>query len=378
MLTNEVRAKIEKERKVKSGYLNLSFCDLKSIPKQIEAFDWLTSLDLERNQISDISPLASLSKLTSLNLWNNQISEISPLASLSQLTSLELGYTQISDISPLASLKQLTSLDLGCNKISDVSPLTSLSQLTSLSLTGNQISDISPLINLFEKGSLDSSEFDFKELADTNPITNPPKEVVRSGWDAITTWQEELVKGAQPQYECKMLLLGQGGSGKTTFCKLQKNPNYEVKKGKLDSTLGIELYEAVFSHQNVEGQKIKTHLWDFGGQDPQKMLHQFFITENAQYLLVSDKRKENTNFDYWFEIIKMFAKKCNVVVLENIFGDDSSGGSFDQEKYKKLFPFLKTKKAEVNLAETRGKDKEKWRNLNEIIEEVLSDLFKTL
>ena len=47
-------------------------------------------LQLDGNQISDVSPLASLTNLTDLDLGNNQISDVSPLASLTNLTDLGL------------------------------------------------------------------------------------------------------------------------------------------------------------------------------------------------------------------------------------------------------------------------------------------------
>ncbi|WP_264197115.1 leucine-rich repeat domain-containing protein, partial [Microseira wollei] len=50
----------------------------------------LTSLNLDSNQITDISPLKALTNLTSLNLYNNQITDISPLKALTNLTSLNL------------------------------------------------------------------------------------------------------------------------------------------------------------------------------------------------------------------------------------------------------------------------------------------------
>ena len=64
----------------------------------------LTKLTLANNQISDLSPLASLTNLTLLRLDSNQISDLSPLASLTNLIELRLNFNQISDISPLASL----------------------------------------------------------------------------------------------------------------------------------------------------------------------------------------------------------------------------------------------------------------------------------
>ena len=128
----------------------------------------LTKLNLGGNEISDISPLASLTNLGALDLVNNQISEVSPLASLSNLASLNLRGNQISDISPLASLSNLTKLNLGGNQISDISPLASLPNLTELDLRENRISDLSPLVEnlglgggdvvILQKNSLDLSE----------------------------------------------------------------------------------------------------------------------------------------------------------------------------------------------------------------------------
>ena len=101
----------------------------------------LTSLDLQSNQISDISSLQlhNFPSLTVLRLFNNQITDISELSSLASLTDLTLMRNQISDISPLASLTNLEILWLNNNLISDVSPLMNLTSLTQLDLSGNQL-----------------------------------------------------------------------------------------------------------------------------------------------------------------------------------------------------------------------------------------------
>jgi len=102
-------------------------------------------LDLSHNQISDITPLQSLTNLTSLNLYCDR-TDITPLQSLTNLTCLELYGNPISDLTPLQSLSNLTSLTVGCDRISDLTPLQSLTNLTSLTLLlNNQISDITPL-----------------------------------------------------------------------------------------------------------------------------------------------------------------------------------------------------------------------------------------
>ena len=107
-----------------------------------------TTLDLNNNQISDVTSLKELTKLVSLELYSNQISNVTPLAGLTKLVSLNLYSNQISDLLPLAGLTKLESLTLGDNSITDVSPLAELTNLEELYLTGNQISDISPLASL--------------------------------------------------------------------------------------------------------------------------------------------------------------------------------------------------------------------------------------
>jgi internalin A len=53
----------------------------------------LTELDLHNNQISDITPLQSLTHLKKLDLRDNQISDHTPLLSLTNLTELKLSIT---------------------------------------------------------------------------------------------------------------------------------------------------------------------------------------------------------------------------------------------------------------------------------------------
>jgi len=67
---------------------------------------------------------------------------------LNQLSKLFLTDNQITDITPIASLTNLTYLDLKDNQISDLKPLKSLTNLSILSIEGNQISDIKPLASL--------------------------------------------------------------------------------------------------------------------------------------------------------------------------------------------------------------------------------------
>lgn len=107
----------------------------------VARFKNLTKLELSQNEsISDITPLAGLTKLESLNLGRNKISDLTPLAGLTKLTELRLWDNKISNITPLAGLARLTYLDLSDNNISDISPLAGLTKLTELGLYNNPLS----------------------------------------------------------------------------------------------------------------------------------------------------------------------------------------------------------------------------------------------
>ena len=129
----------------------------------------LTNLSIFDNNISDISPLASLTKLANLSISGNNISDISPFTSLTQLTNLSIFDNNISDISPLASLTKLANLSISGNNISDISPFTSLTQLTNLSIFDNNISDISPLASLTKLADLRLSH---NNISDISPLTS--------------------------------------------------------------------------------------------------------------------------------------------------------------------------------------------------------------
>ena len=107
----------------------------------------LAGLNASNANISDLTGLEYATSLTYLNLDDNEIVEISPLLGLTDLTHLSLGGNSISDISAVSGLTNLTDLFLTDNEIVDIWPLEGLTDLTRLDLSNNSISDISPLVS---------------------------------------------------------------------------------------------------------------------------------------------------------------------------------------------------------------------------------------
>ncbi|MBC1388618.1 hypothetical protein HB829_14650, partial [Listeria innocua] len=92
----------------------------------------------EGNGVSDLSPIANLSKLWMLRIPGNQISDISALRNLSTLRDLNVSSNLISDISALENLWVIDELYLNNNQISDLSPISNLSIQTRYCTAINQ------------------------------------------------------------------------------------------------------------------------------------------------------------------------------------------------------------------------------------------------
>ena len=316
----------------------------------------LTELDLNSNQISDIFPLKDLKNLTILDLRKNRISDISSLKDLKNLTGLDLQSNQISDISPLKDLKSLTELNLIGNQISDISPLKDLKSLNRLilNLSHNQISDISPLKDLKSLTNLTNLDLSYNKISELlvevtnikgpllhtfkkNPIEIPPMEIMKKGKKSVKAYLESLEGEKRVLNEVKMLLVGDGGAGKTSLVKRLLGEKFDKNE---PQTHGINI-----NHWEVESEhaKIKINIWDFGGQEIMHATHQFFLSKRSLYVLVLDSRKDE-KIEYWLKHIKSFGGDSPVLVVINKI--DANPGFdvnrlFLKEKYKNIKGFFR-------------------------------------
>ena len=132
----------------------------------------LKSLVLSENQISDVSPLSDLAQLEELALWTNQISDVRPLANLARLDKLSLANNRITDVRPLAGLTRLEWLDLRDNQIINLIPLARLTQLEWLDLSGNQIQHVVPLARLTQLEWLDLRDNHIRDVSSLAKLVN--------------------------------------------------------------------------------------------------------------------------------------------------------------------------------------------------------------
>jgi GTPase SAR1 family protein len=59
------------------------------------------------------------------------------------------------------------------------------------------------------------------------------------------------------------------------------------------------------------------NVWDFGGQDIYHCTHRFFLSKRSLYVLVADNRKDDTDFNYWLNIIEQFAGDSPLLIVLN-------------------------------------------------------------
>ncbi len=303
--------------------LNLSFNQLSSL-SPLKDLDYLSSLVASKNDISDLTPLKNLKKLTYLYLSDNKITDIHPLKELINLNWLNLSGNNISDISTLKYLESITTLSLSNNKISDIESLQELKLLFGLSLSNNSITNIFPLKFLINKGKhikLKKSPFFSNSIhLDNNPIIIPPIPIIEKGNEAVLKYFEkyelERKKGTRAINEAKLIIIGEPESGKTTLMNYLQGKPFTVAS----TTQGFTI-ERWSIEDNQTNYRI--NIWDFGGQDIQSTVHQFFLTQDTLYVMVLNARKDELP-DKYFEQIKSYAPDSPIIIVVNRIEENPS------------------------------------------------------
>lgn len=318
-MSKEALKRIKENKESKATSLNLSYCDLTELPDELSTLTWLEELRLYDNEeLSDLSRLITLANLQLLSVHSTQVSDLSPLQGLSQLQLLDVSSTQVSDLRPLQGLSQLQKLDVYNTQVSDLRPLAALSNLHVLSVSKTQVSDLSPLKKMIEKGI----PVKWESYGNENGIyvkdctlTNPPKEIVEQGNAAILRYWEELERvGKKKVNEARLLLVGQGASGKTTLKEKLKDSHAAMPEHDA-TTIGINIEP--LNCKNEQGEDFTVQVWDFGGQNIQKYAHQFFMSDSVVYAVLSNTREQNPNFQYWLNIIELLGKDSPFFIVQN-------------------------------------------------------------
>ena len=295
---------------------------------------------------------AKRKKATTLDLSVKQITTLPPeIAELQNLIKLDLRYNQLTELPPeIGELKNLKTLYLSKNQLTALPPeISKLKNLTTLFLSSNQLTELSPEIaDLKELTSL---------LLPGNPIEIPPPEILKTKTlggkelKAVSDYYRQLkAEGLDYIYEAKLLIIGEGGAGKTTFAKKIESPRYSLQNDE-ESTRGIDVIKWKFPLD--KGRHFHVNIWDFGGQEIYHTTHQFFLTKRSLYALVADTRKEDTDFYYWLNVVELLADDSPLLIIKNEKQDRQR--EINERQLRGRFPNLQSI-LRTNLATNRGLD----------------------
>lgn len=259
--------------------------------------------------------------LADLNLaavWPGRIPDW--LFETSTLISLNLSRNGLTDLpEPIGRAPNLKKLDLPYNPLTRIPDgIWQLQALETLDLAGCPVTEIpAGILRLKELSNLDF---------DKDKLVTPPPEVAANGLEAIKRyWSQKLEAGADFLAEAKLLIVGEAGAGKTSLAKKILDPGYVLDADE-DSTEGINVlawqFPAGIRVRDEDGERViqrdfRVNIWDFGGQEIYHSTHQFFLTKRSVYALVTDERKEDTDFEYWLEVVNLLSGGSPLIIVQN-------------------------------------------------------------
>jgi internalin A len=266
--------------------LILSLLGITYIPVELGQLTNLQRLDLDNNQLTHLPvELRQLTNLRILFLHNNQLTQL----------PMELGH---------------------------------LSNLQDLSLHNNQLTQL-PV----ELGHL--TNLQDLSLFDNPDLLTPPPEIVSQGTPEILAFLRELQRASITRYEAKLLLVGEGGTGKSSLLRALRGQDFEKN---LDTTHGIAVENLPLPHPQLPAQSLTLNAWDFGGQDIYHATHQFFLTERSVYVVVWNARtgSRDSKLDYWLDTIQVLAPKAPVLLVATHI--DERTPDLNVQQYRSAYP----------------------------------------
>lgn len=312
MTEKELLQIIEKAAKEEWTKLVLFAKGIKSLPPEIAKLRSLERLNLSHNELESLpAELGRLENLKYLYLHSNQLRAVpGELGQLTNLRTLWIHSNQLTSVPPeLGQLKNMHRLWLHRNQLTSVPPkLAQLQNLRQLGLHDNRLTSVPAALGHMDKlTGLTLGE---------NPLVSPPLDIVEHGTQAILAYLRELDKGKRNRYEAKLLLLGDGGVGKTCVSRALRGLGFREQI----RTEGVEVVPWEFEHPDFpqdESKRIKLNIWDFEGQEINHQSHQFFLTEQSLYLLVINGRREfkMVRAEYWLDTIRARAPESRVILV---------------------------------------------------------------
>ena len=269
--------------------------------------------------MSDLTPLSGLAKLGQLDCSFTRVSDLMPLSGLAQLQHLDCSTTLVIDLTPLSGLAKLQLLDCGSTSVSDLVPLSGLGQLQLLNCSLCRLGALPAFIRENAKLTL---------IAFNARVPGLPHGVLSRNYDddcraRVKAHYDDLAKGAADLTDVKLLLLGNGGAGKTQIARWLAGAAFETE---WDSTHGIQI--VIQAQPGSIAARLHLQMWDFGGQDIYHGTHVMFLRGPAVLMPIWAKDRENREtYDYggltfrnhplayWIDVVKHQASEASPALI---------------------------------------------------------------
>lgn len=306
--------------------LNISFNRITELPN-LEFIPHLKKLEAASNRIKSLKGIHQLQSLEILNACANILVNIEELSELQELQELYLGYNEIENIESISRLQKLQKLDLSFNHVREIESLSELYKIRKLDLKNNEITNIEPLLSILQRTttpvkfvsavSMSSDEDEINVVG--NNLYRPDTKIVSQGREAVLAYFQNLkVSKLVPFREAKVILLGEPDAGKTNLLNFFLGRSFEEEKS---VTRGVNIAKHSFE---FEDNTYQINFWDFGGQEVQQSVHQYFLTENTLYLIVLNAVTDEQP-DKYLQFLDNHAPSSPFIIVTN--KDDLNGNS---------------------------------------------------
>ena len=171
-------------------------------------------------------------------------------------------------------------------------------------------------------------------------------------------------KNKKELHEAKLLIVGDGYTGKTSLMKRLLNDDFDKDE---PTTKGIDINS--FYIKTKYSDRFKLNLWDFGGQEIYHRTHQFFLSKCSIYIFLWNARVDaeyRMYFGFWLNTVKLLSDGSPIIVVLNKI--DLREMLINEEDVKEAFPDI------VKFHKVSSKTGEGFDELKNIIQQQVEKL----
>ena len=182
---------------------------------------------------------------------------------------------------------------------------------------------------------------------DNNPLNPALQSAYKASkpgnYEPLFTYPRSPETNAEPLYEAKLVLVGEGNVGKTTLLRaLKSNKGEGAPRQGEPTTHGVEIdiHGIKLPHPEKENIEIQLNAWDFGGQDVYRVTHQFFFSRRSLYLLVWEPRRgvQQGQVEDWLNMIRLrVGDDARVIIVSTHCKTGERIARIDQPAFKQQY-----------------------------------------